>query len=348
MNNKFSFLAVLGAVLLCSANVFALTCRNDYSSPSGCAKNADAAGDCDTLGYSTESVAGCSHYISCPFNTAYKRCTNVVCETGTYAAETDCKTTSGRACEKISTGCYKAVACATGTYETEAACKTATGKSCIKNSNGCYKAISVTTKCLVGEYETREECEAATGGLCRKSSTDGCWKQPELLTCFRYNLTTCPANAKCSECADDTTKLKFDGCNTNYYNSGSTSSPTCVSCASMQQNMQNLNTIAGNSYFRCTGTSCRKSSNCLYDRGSWTDGCVEMKRQTSDDPIIRDDGSVSAQIEACKESLQLTLDKINNFNTKCPNYKITNVFSPDAQCQSEVINNMLAQVNTNL
>lgn len=382
MNNKFSFLAVLGAVLLCSANVFALTCRNDYSSPSGCAKNADAAGDCQTLGYSTESVAGCSHYISCPFDVSYKRCTNVVCETGTYAAETDCKTTSGRACEKISNGCYKPVPCATGTYETETACKTASGRTCEKISTGCYKAVA----CATGTYETEEKCKAATGKNCVLNSSgcyeavktcpdgtyeteeecsgsnsgskflisctqvDGCWKrkEPTLAKCLDYNLTSCPTNGTCSRCADDTTKLKLDSCNTNYYQSGSTSSPTCVSCASMKATMQNFNTLATMSYLKCSGTTasaCRSKTACeTYRYGSWDDACLPVEKQTSQDTIYID---VTQHKAVCTESLQAIADKITAFNEKCPNHKVTVSFVPSVNCDMYVHNGNVGKVDDN-
>ncbi len=71
--SRFLFIA---AALLWAAPVNALQCLNDYAGTTGCAGNSQAAGDCQTLGYSTENVEGCKHYIYCPFNTAYKICAN--------------------------------------------------------------------------------------------------------------------------------------------------------------------------------------------------------------------------------------------------------------------------------
>ena len=73
MLNKFIFPAFLSLVLT-STSVFALTCANDYGGTQGCASNTTAAGDCETLGYSTQNTADCEHYLYCPFDKAYKRC----------------------------------------------------------------------------------------------------------------------------------------------------------------------------------------------------------------------------------------------------------------------------------
>ena len=52
----------------------ALTCLKDYAGTASCLENENTAGDCITLGYSTDNVEGCSNYLYCPFNTAYKKC----------------------------------------------------------------------------------------------------------------------------------------------------------------------------------------------------------------------------------------------------------------------------------
>ncbi len=69
---KFSFFGVL--TLLSTSSALALTCVNDYGGTSSCASNTTAAGDCETLGYSTSDVDNCEHYLYCPFDTSYKRC----------------------------------------------------------------------------------------------------------------------------------------------------------------------------------------------------------------------------------------------------------------------------------
>lgn len=67
-------LSVFFSVMLAATSVLALTCANDYSGSKSCAFNVTAAGDCQTLGYSTQNVDGCEHYLYCPFDKAYKKC----------------------------------------------------------------------------------------------------------------------------------------------------------------------------------------------------------------------------------------------------------------------------------
>ena len=47
----------------------ALTCK---SGTADCSKN--QASDCTALGYTSDNVTNCKHYLYCPFNTAYKSC----------------------------------------------------------------------------------------------------------------------------------------------------------------------------------------------------------------------------------------------------------------------------------
>ena len=75
MSRNFKFFISLMLFLLSTNLAFALTCRNDYSGTSGCADNKTPAGTCETLGYYTDDVENCGHYIYCPFDTNYKRCT---------------------------------------------------------------------------------------------------------------------------------------------------------------------------------------------------------------------------------------------------------------------------------
>ncbi|MBE6450623.1 MAG: hypothetical protein E7016_01510 [Alphaproteobacteria bacterium] len=52
----------------------ATTCVKDYAGTNSCVENENTAGDCETLGYSSQDVSGCKNYLYCPFNTNYKRC----------------------------------------------------------------------------------------------------------------------------------------------------------------------------------------------------------------------------------------------------------------------------------
>ena len=73
MSYKLSISSLL-TLMLTSTSALALTCANDYGGNAGCASNTTAAGDCRTLGYSTEDVTRCNHYLYCPFDPKYKKC----------------------------------------------------------------------------------------------------------------------------------------------------------------------------------------------------------------------------------------------------------------------------------
>lgn len=324
MKHKFSFWAVLGAVLLCSANVFALTCKNDYSTASGCASNANAAGDCTTLGYETADVSGCSHYIYCPFDTSYKRCTSIT------------ETT-----------------CATGTYKTKAECITANPGlvKCILNSDGCYKPIFGLKICADGTYDTQEECEKGSDGLglsrriCTKDSF-GCWApitNPANCSSL-YTLTECPENGVCDDCttSNGTKKYFLTGCNTNYY----LGTDKCVSCADAYVIAKQNHDYAANSYFACCtgdgqdalggailGYACQcagcgrcRSGSDTSAPGSWNDGYLKyyMKQPTAS-------ATNSYYVDWCKEALNGVIDETKDFNIKCPNQAI-NITIDTSQC----------------
>ena len=76
MSRNFMILTNLSIFIFSINSAFALTCCNDYSGTSGCTGNKTPAGNCETLGYYTADVANCGHYIYCPFDTSYKRCTS--------------------------------------------------------------------------------------------------------------------------------------------------------------------------------------------------------------------------------------------------------------------------------
>lgn len=307
MKHKFSFWAVLGAVLLCSANVFALTCKNDYSTASGCASNANAAGDCTTLGYETADVSGCSHYIYCPFDTSYKRCTSIT------------ETT-----------------CATGTYKTKAECITANPGlvKCILNSDGCYKPIFGLKICADGTYDTQEECEKGSDGLglsrriCTKDSF-GCWApitNPANCSSL-YTLTECPENGVCDDCttSNGTKKYFLTGCNTNYY----LGTDKCVSCATAKAEKEKLKKIATVSLLNCcsdTFSLCRSTSNCdgSNNYGSWDDGCLLAYIAMIDAQYERDNKTAifKATQKACEKTIQNVVVEIESFNEKCPNHTV--------------------------
>ena len=221
----------------------------------------------------------------------------------------------------------------------------------------CSKCRSTSKVCLIGTYPTQEECEnssdgglieinsqvstqAISGGtiigrnLCKQLS-NGCWEPATVTkTCSAYTLTSCPTAGTCSSCetTSGTKKYKLDSCKTNYYKSGD----KCVSCSSQQSTFKNYNTLAKSTWLNCCGTGCRGSTCSTSKNGSWIDGCL---------PIfygIDDTTDVVTFIAACKKAMQGIKDEITDFNSKCPNYAITNLFSPYSQCSSVSINNNMA------
>ncbi len=67
----------------------ALTCLDEYSGEASCANSDTTAGDCKSLGYSTNDVDGCVQYLKCPFDTSYKRCVAKTDDTDENTTQTD-------------------------------------------------------------------------------------------------------------------------------------------------------------------------------------------------------------------------------------------------------------------
>ena len=181
MSNK---ILVFLLPFLLSANLAqALTCK---SGDSACATN--SAAECEKLGYA-KTVAGCSHYLYCPFDTAYKTCsstssvatacagyqlsscpTNGICEScpasGAYKKLTSCN--SGYTLNSAGDGCVAAT-CSSGYAKTVAGCGT-TGDSGwslgTKDANGCGKC---TAKACPDDSSTEitseEDCNKKYGNL---------------------------------------------------------------------------------------------------------------------------------------------------------------------------------------
>ena len=78
--------------------------------------------------------------------------------------------------------------------------------------------------------------------------------------------------------------------------------------------------------------------------GSWDDGCLPYKKTSINTKEYTD---LTTFKNACINAMQEITDKINDFNEKCPNYKIKNVVSPSTQCNSVIINGLLAYPNYN-
>ncbi len=174
---KFSFFGVL--TLLSTSSALALTCVNDYGGTSSCASNTTAAGDCETLGYSTSDVDNCEHYLYCPFDTSYKACSSISCADHWLF---NCPT-NAKSCTKCSAGghtLYKVTECEDG-YTAE---------------YSSYKYTTSGDVYLPAFVDYISDCVA---------------------DCSDYTLTECIDNASCDECTNDgVTTYKFLSCNDNY------------------------------------------------------------------------------------------------------------------------------------
>ena len=286
--------------------------------------------------------------------TCYDCQPKIVCAENTYETKELCETNANKTCVINSQGCYapKTSNCPPGQYESSEECiaENKSAKKCKQDgATKCYKPL-FSKPCPLGLYETRAACKQATGALCIQDGT--CWKAAELLTCLDYPLTACPSQATCSKCNTDASKLKFDSCNVNYYNTGTDTSPTCTSCRSAQANMNQLNTIAKLSYLNCCSggrfITCRQGrGDCTNTSryGSWDDGCLPYKDSSINN--LKDYDDVYALKQACINTMQEITDKINDFNEKCPNYKIKNVVSPSTQCGNIIVNGTFAAPSYN-
>ena len=225
MSRNFKFLINL-ALLLFSANIaFALTCRNDYSGTSGCAGNKTPAGTCETLGYYTDNVENCGHYIYCPFDTNYKRCTkasacDIKCK-GFYTCSGDGRTPKGD------------VKCTCGNVNYYEDCYVT--ETCYINNdssgyNSCYESYS-DTKLINdnGEFGSHvSEYVALVGERCTTLENKKVYVWADcysIQNCTRKSilegLTSCEnGSGKSKECknfASDRVKKYFEkceGCNT--------------------------------------------------------------------------------------------------------------------------------------
>ncbi len=262
------------------------------------------------------------------------------CPSGSYATLALCKEADPLGCQfNTDTGCWKPrtliSGCLKGTYDTEEECiNTEKVLSCTENRFGCWSPDS-TLICLRGTYTTKEKCINTAKVLkCIQNST-GCW-EPATPQCF-YTLTKCPDHGTCDKCTDSSgTRYDLTSCDTNYYMSGT----TCLSCADAYKTMKALNDKANNSYLNCcsggVASSCRDRTTCssVY-KGSWNDGCIPTYAAIYDD---------YAGFKAnCIKSIDDIADTITDFNTKCPNYKISNIVSSGVQCGSVVDRGNLAK-----
>lgn len=169
----FFNLIFIAAAMLYASPAMALSCNNDYGGATGCAGNAQAAGDCRTLGYSTESVDGCPHYLYCPFDTSYKRCI--------ASAEQDCSSYTLSSCPSNAVSCS---ACGNGTdvkYKADS-CKTGwslqNGNCAVSDCSGFDLAScpdgAVCSSCVAGNSTKYKFSSCSTGYVLNGSECYNC------------------------------------------------------------------------------------------------------------------------------------------------------------------------------
>lgn len=119
---------------------WALTCRNDYAGSAGCAGNSSAAGNCETLGFSTADEPNCKHYLYCPFDLSYKRCVAIGIDCSDYPL-TSCPAAASK-CEECGDSGeikYKVITCKTGYTLANDTCEAA---DCPLGYSTSYQSIS--------------------------------------------------------------------------------------------------------------------------------------------------------------------------------------------------------------
>ncbi len=271
-----------------------------------------------------------------------------VCADGTYETEELCVANTNKTCVINSEGCYapKTSNCPSGQYESSEECiaENKSAKKCEQdNATKCYKPV-FSKLCPIGEYETMDECKKQLGvRICKYNDKTGCYFSDltPADTCTDYNLTACPSQADCSQCTyNGVTKHKFKNCKSGFYNTGTELNPTCTSCSSANVNIQQLRTMANMSFLNCCENGsgyCRRDLQCKSNMyGAWDDGCIDAFQEEIDDDTL--DTAYKRAQAACKKTLQSIVDQIDDFNEKCPDYKVNNTVKPDTLCGDVAVN----------
>lgn len=280
--------------------------------------------------------------------TCYDCQPKIVCAENTYETKELCETNANKTCVINSQGCYapKTSNCPPGQYESSEECiaENKSAKKCEQdNATKCYKPV-FSKLCPLGQYETMTDCRTATGAqICQHDETTGCYYSDltPADTCTDYNLTACPSQADCSQCTyNGVTKHKFTNCKNGFYNTGTELNPTCTSCSSANVNIQQLRTMANMSFLNCCENGsghCRRDKRCMSSMyGSWDDGCIDAFQEEIDDDTL--DTAYKRAQAACKKTLQYIVDQIDDFNEKCPDYKVNNTVKPDTLCGDVSVN----------
>ena len=216
-------------ITLNANSALALTCK---SGTADCTQSNNNASDCTALGYTNANAANCTHYLYCPFNTAYKSCvafddSNTGCESKGYS--TNKPTATGYLCKDVTVSlngvnstCYDCVTCKDEDLITSNTCQQICQNYGIDAQSRSYYKINTITSlnnrtggpCYNGTYSIHKSdcCCEGTSSV----ALANCEEPVEPADCSDYPLTNCPEHGICDKCPDDETYKKLTGCESGY------------------------------------------------------------------------------------------------------------------------------------
>ena len=132
-------------ITLNANSALALTCK---SGSADCTQSNNNASDCTALGYTNANAANCTHYLYCPFNTAYKSCVAFTDDVDPTPPVTDCSDYPLTSCPSNGI-CDKCPA--DETYKKLTGCES--GYTLNASGTGC-----ILSTCPTGYAKTADDC----------------------------------------------------------------------------------------------------------------------------------------------------------------------------------------------
>lgn len=184
-------------ITLNANSALALTCK---SGTADCTQSNNNASDCTALGYTNANAANCTHYLYCPFNTAYKSCVAFTDDVDPTPPVADCSDYPLTACPEngICQNCpddatyKKLTGCESGYRLNTAKTACVCGTLCLdryvdlpdnaeyeyKECDACGEKSNIISgwKCKTGYQKTSDgsACEASTCPTGYAKSVEGC------------------------------------------------------------------------------------------------------------------------------------------------------------------------------